>query len=445
MKIIDLIKMGMRNLFRRKARTALTIIGVIIGTVSIVVMVSVGVGMNQSFVQSVMENGSMTVIDVSADSWDVDENGNWSQTSQKLDDTTIAKIKGIEHVKAVTPIIYAYSAQLYSGKYTSWSSFLVMDMDCYKEFGYPALEDGTYPTKAEASLGTLYYGASTLTEFYYWSGNNTMTKTIDPSKDKITLKFNQYSVNPRKKEFEQKLTSLKPISGTEQYSEASWYIFMDVDYYKQLVEKYAKTLTIADRKKCLEAVNKFENIRINVDNMNNVTAVQDELKKLGLKSSSSMEYIEPMQETSKMLEMVLGAIGAIAMLVSAINIANTMIMSIYERTREIGIMKVLGCKVSDVRKLFLFESGMMGLMGGIIGIGLSYAASHFINKYGKGIFESLMSGSVGVADGASFSVIPFWLPFAAAAFAMMVGILSGFFPALRATRISAIEAMKTDG
>ena len=157
-----------------------------------------------------------------------------------------------------------------------------------------------------------------------------------------------------------------------------------------------------------------------------------------------MQYIEPMKETAEMMELVLGAIGAVAMLVSAINIANTMIMSIYERTKEIGIMKVLGCKVGDVRKLFLFEAGIIGLIGGIVGIGLSYLASWLLNTYGGQIFESLMSGSMGVAEGSQFSVIPFWLPFFAAFFGMMVGVLSGFFPALRATKISAIEAMKSE-
>ena len=177
--------------------------------------------------------------------------------------------------------------------------------------------------------------------------------------------------------------------------------------------------------------------------MNNVTEVQEEIEKLGFKSTSDMEYIKPMQDTAKMLEMILGAIGAVAMLVSAINIANTMIMSIYERTREIGIMKVLGCKVADVRKLFLFEAGMIGLIGGLVGIGLSYIASWALNKYGADIMGAIMNGGYGGAA-SNVSVIPLWLPLFGAAFAMMVGIVSGFIPAVKATKISAIEAMKAN-
>mgnify|MGYP002508443093 CR=1 FL=1 len=126
--------------------------------------------------------------------------------------------------------------------------------------------------------------------------------------------------------------------------------------------------------------------------------------------NSEMQYIETSIETANMLQMVLGAIGAVAMLVSAINIANTMIMSIYERTKEIGIMKVLGCLIKDIKKLFLFEAGMIGLIGGVIGIALSYLASYFINKYGSTLLSSLMS--IGYSSGGKVSMIPWWLPLA---------------------------------
>ncbi|MBO4421597.1 MAG: FtsX-like permease family protein, partial [Lachnospiraceae bacterium] len=121
-------------------------------------------------------------------------------------------------------------------------------------------------------------------------------------------------------------------------------------------------------------------------------------------------------------------------------------MSIYERTREIGIMKVLGCKVGDVKKLFLFEAGLIGFIGGTIGVGLSYIVSWLMNKYGGDIFSGLMGGGYyGMeSSGAPMSVIPIWLPFFAAGFGILVGLVSGFFPALRATRISAIEAMKNE-
>lgn len=444
MRIFDLFKMGLRNLFRRKARTLLTVIGVIIGTVSIVIMVSVGVGVNKAFEESVMQNGGMTTIYVSSNQYEEDENGNWTNTKQKLDNEAIELLKGVEHVRSVSPYLYCWAAKLYCGKYSAYPSILVIDMDCYEDFGYPPLEDGTYPTK-ETSQDSMYFGSQAIEnmgDFYYWDGKRSMTKTVDFEKDKLTLGFEDYQTNPKKKPFQYQLSSIKKIAASESgYSEADWYVIMDYDMYKNLYSKYANTLKIDDRKKAMAQIESFEQILINVDSMDNVTKVQDAIEQLGYKSSSNMQYIEPMLDTANMLELVLGAIGAIAMLVSAINIANTMIMSIYERTKEIGIMKVLGCKVGDIRRLFLFEAGMIGLMGGIIGIGISYVGSWLINKYGGGLFESLIgTGTTEMA----ISYIPFWLPFGAAAFALAVGVLSGFFPAMRATRISAIEAMKNE-
>ena len=88
---------------------------------------------------------------------------------------------------------------------------------------------------------------------------------------------------------------------------------------------------------------------------------------------------------------------------------------------------------------------MIGLMGGLIGILISYVASWAINKFGQPLFESLMSGMMGAGTESKFSQIPFWLPFLAAGFSIVVGVISGYFPAKRAPKISAIEAMKTEG
>jgi ABC-type antimicrobial peptide transport system permease subunit len=283
--------------------------------------------------------------------------------------------------------------------------------------------------------------------FYNQNGNNNTTKVIDLTKDKVTLGFDpyQYAVDEKKKPFSLKLTDYGIMERTENY-EYDYYCYMDINYFRTLYKKYINTLKAEDRKKATAAIDTYERIKITVDNINNVTKVQDKIEELGYQTSSLAMYLDSMQQTSNMLQMVLGGIGAIAMLVSAINIANTMIMSIYERTKEIGIMKVLGCFIFDIKKLFLFEAGMIGLIGGVIGIILSYIASWAINKFGQPIFKSLLSTNYMYdMTTAKFSEIPFWLPLVAAGFAMFIGIVSGYYPASRATKISAIEAMKTEG
>jgi ABC-type antimicrobial peptide transport system permease subunit len=196
----------------------------------------------------------------------------------------------------------------------------------------------------------------------------------------------------------------------------------------------------------VKLIQTYQQVRLNVDNTKNVIEVQDKIKELGFQSYSQMQYLQPLKDASNTLQMVLGALGFVAMLVSAISIANTMIMSIYERTKEIGIMKVLGCVIKDIRKLFLFEAGIIGLFGGLIGIILGYLSSFLINKFGKPLFGALMSGNY-MYDMANtrFSIIPLYLPLISLAISVAVGLISGYFPARRATKISAIEAMKTEG
>ena len=145
-----------------------------------------------------------------------------------------------------------------------------------------------------------------------------------------------------------------------------------------------------------------------------------------------MQYLEPLKQTSDMLQMVLGAIGALAMMVSAINIANTMVMSIYERTKEIGIMKVIGASLKDIRGLFLAEAAFIGFAGGVIGIMLSYLLSFIVNMVASGQGSTMQSS------------IPVWLALGAIAFATGVGIVAGYVPANRAMKLSALTAIKTE-
>ena len=93
MKISDLIKMGLRNLGRRKARTALTVIGVVIGTISIMLMVAIGQGLNYNFEQQIMQNGRMTIITIRKNSWVADDDGVYQERKQKLDDGLVKQVK----------------------------------------------------------------------------------------------------------------------------------------------------------------------------------------------------------------------------------------------------------------------------------------------------------------------------------------------------------------
>ena len=176
----------------------------------------------------------------------------------------------------------------------------------------------------------------------------------------------------------------------------------------------------------------YSEVLVKVDKMEEVQAVQQQIKDMGFRASSLTDQLASMQETTKMLRLVLGAIGAISMLVAAISITNTMVMSIYERTKEIGIMKVIGASLKDIRGLFLMEAAFIGFVGGLIGIVLSYLLSFIVNWVAAGQGSTMQSA------------IPLWLALGAVVFATGVGVVAGYLPANRAMRLSALTAIKTE-
>lgn len=442
MRIIDLIRMGIKNLSRRKARTALTVIGVVIGTLSIVIMISIGIGMNTSFRTQVMELGSLTTVTIQKNAAIFDKDGNYvNSKEQTMDENLVNQIKGIKHVKVVSPV-YLKSGVMYSGKYRNDFQLYAMDQQAFAEFGFPALTYGTMPSETDKEV--LIVGSDISQNFYNPSSRMYEPKTIDFSKDKINLSFNswEYQMDPNKKEKKIPWKSFAVMEKSN--SEYDWACYIDLDIFMKHYKDYIKLLKPEDRKKAEKAMRNYDQIKINVDNIKNVEKVQEAITELGFASESLNMYLKPMEQTSKMMQLVLGGVGAVAMLVSAITIANTMVMSIYERTKEIGVMKVLGCIIGDIKRLFLFEAAMIGLFGGIIGVIVSYIASYCINKFGAPIFSSIMNNGMYQTEVSKFSIIPIWLPILAAGFAMTVGIISGYYPAKRATKISAIEAMKSE-
>ena len=126
-----------------------------------------------------------------------------------------------------------------------------------------------------------------------------------------------------------------------------------------------------------------------------------------------------------------------SLFVAAIGIANTMMMSIYERTKEIGVMKVLGCDMRAIRNMFLLESGFIGFMGGVSGVVFSYGVSFAMNRFLS--IGQMMTGMEG-----DISRIPLWLVFTAVGFAILVGMAAGFFPALRAMKLSPLAAIRNE-
>ncbi len=232
--------------------------------------------------------------------------------------------------------------------------------------------------------------------------------------------------------------------GPEDYSEYSYSTYADIDTLKTFLRRiYKKNLVPSPRlgkngKPLRYYV--YDSAYVFVDKMENVTDVQKMIADQGFNCNSNMEWIQQSLDNMRITQMVLGGIGAVSLLVAAIGIMNTMMMSIYERTKEIGVMKVLGCEMTDIRNMFLTESAIIGLFGGTLGLLLSYGISFLLNTFGGQISSAVLGGG----SGGRISEIPLWLAAFSIVFAVMVGMLSGYLPALRAMKLSPLAALRNE-
>jgi putative ABC transport system permease protein len=166
--------------------------------------------------------------------------------------------------------------------------------------------------------------------------------------------------------------------------------------------------------------------------------VEEQLKRMGYTAFSVDDALRGAKNAFIILDIFLSLIGSIALAVSSLGIVNTMVMSILERTREIGIMKAIGASNDDVRRIFLVEASVIGLIGGLAGILLGWVVGRLIN-FGANVYIQSQGGTAGKL----FS-LPLWLIASAIAFSILVSLLAGSYPASRAARLDPIRALRHD-
>lgn len=470
MSSIDVLSMGLRNLFKRKLRTFLTVLGVVVGTAAIVILISLGIGVNMSFEQQMQNWGDLTLIRLY--NWDGYYNNDMSKPV--IDTDTIKAINEMEHVVAATPILEMY-LKFVSGRYTSQISVRGIFPETMELFGYKVregnyLDEATvaYPIvfspdapfsfmtareRANGNGGGGYYGRSVMVMS---SGSVSMggmggeaeeerKPSVNIFQDRFTMSY-YYNYGekdamaglPKKPD----VYKISPVGWLEQTDdwERSYYSVMSIyDLEKIQADQRKWEKSMGNRNN--NEYRGYERAYIKIDDINNADGVIEKVKALGFTDVySPTESIKYLQDIAGSLQSLLAAIGAVSLFIAAIGIANTMIMSIYERTKEIGVMKVIGAKLNDIGKLFLIEASLIGLMGGVLGIGLSFIVSYILNS-GEGIpFLQQITWS----EDTTISYIPVWLAFAALGFSTLIGLISGLLPAFRAMRISAISAIRTE-
>jgi predicted lysophospholipase L1 biosynthesis ABC-type transport system permease subunit len=185
----------------------------------------------------------------------------------------------------------------------------------------------------------------------------------------------------------------------------------------------------------------FDTALIKCADFDSVYRVKEVLDEWGFPNSMPAQQLESMRNIANSLQTFLAGVGAVALLVSALGITNTMVTAIYERTKEIGVMKVIGATLGDIRKLFLMEAALLGFVGGLAGVAMSLAVSYFINTSGvRFLPESLHE----FANQTTVSLVTLELCAIAVLFSTVMGIVAGFVPANRAMKLSVLTAIRTE-
>ena len=450
MSSFDIISMAIKNLLKRKLRTTLTLSGVIIGTISVVMMVSLGLAVRLSSDEMLNNIGDITLIEVYM----------WGETTANQDQKRFADKRGnlilndnaIEAFNEIDGVLIATALdsthfKAVSGKYHNSFSVIGIDPEVFKLFGYEievgrGIEDGDKMDMVFGSrIAASFEEPSSNNRMYrYYDYSETPEDVINLFEDRIRISTD-FSFGDRRRPGEpaRKIDSyrvetigvLKPMDYQTDFS-----AFMHKDQLKKIRddERRQKEKETGVREDVREG---YDRVLVKCENIDVVLDVQEQIRALGFTEAySNMEWIQTSQEYTQVLQIVLGALGSISLFVAAIGITNTMVMAIYERTREIGVMKVIGASVKDIRRLFLIEASLIGFIGGAFGVILSLIISNTLNKYAGSFVDGL--------DGTIISHIPLWLSPIAMGFTSMVGLVSGYFPARRATKLSALSAIKTE-
>jgi len=168
-----------------------------------------------------------------------------------------------------------------------------------------------------------------------------------------------------------------------------------------------------------------------------VPVILDYAKDMQLEAQSLGAFLEIANRVLAIMQTLLGSVGTLALLVATLGVANTMMMAIYERTREIGVLKALGARNKEVRRMFTADAILLGLIGGVVGLFLGTLLGRLVDWAGH-----LYLANEGVSGIGQMSIVPPWLAVGALLFASFIGVLGGFYPAARAARLDPVAALK---
>ncbi len=439
MNILDLISLILDNLGRRKARVGLTAVGVIIGTAAVVVLVSLAIGLQENATQSLYGISDLARIDVSPGyglgdgglSPAVKVGGGGDSGEMKLlTPDALKEIAAIPGVASVVPRDYLQGEAYFEyNRLQAYANIISLGerdlskMGLEPEFGVLQIDRG------KVAVGITVNQNFYPTNLRPGQEPPPPPDLFDQNLKLILVKYSQDG---------QRVTKTIPVKVIGVIAETR--AESDFSFYMSLEE-----VTTYNEWFMGKRVNRnkdgYPGAIVRVADPKNVLEINDKIVALGYQAFTPQSFVQGINSFFTVLQVVFGGVGAIALLVAAIGIANTMTMSILERTREIGLMKAIGATNRDVLSVFLGEAAGIGFIGGLGGVLLGWSAGQIINVLAIGYLASQAAQQGGPPPSTAVST-PVWLPIFALTFATLIGLVSGLYPALRAATLVPINALK---
>ena len=457
MTFSDAISLALRNLRQSKLRTALTMLGVAIGIASLAGMVSLGVGLQDQFVGRFTRSGMFDSVTVLPGNVQLNfgpgrggrGRGGRPQPSPEdetprkpLDDASLTELAGLEHVREVYPIIRV-PVELKFGEVTEYPIVTGIPMSAKDSGGFQKIAHGEFLRNDTDNACMLSLEMA----------NRLVTS--DPGQlvgKEVTLSYASSVQGPAVPMLPipmpvtqvQRVEMKCPVIGIVERETGPMAIggamvsglMLPLPRTREINQQAWNAQRTVLRRRGSDSL--YQTVTVKVTRAQHTQDVQAAVQKLGYSAFSVNDTLEGAKRAFLILDIILGLVGSIALAVASLGIMNTMVMSILERTREIGIMKAIGGSDSDVRRIFLIEASIIGFLGGIAGIILGWGVGRIIN-FDANYYIVQQGGTAG-----NLFALPIWLIAAALGFSVFVSLAAGAYPARRAARLDPIHALRHD-
>ncbi|MCW3130865.1 MAG: ABC transporter permease [Methanophagales archaeon] len=399
----ELFALASRQLGRKKLRVFLIVLGIAIGVAAVIGVTSLGEGIRVQAVEQIKASHDLTTIEVSA--------GTEAGSITLITDSKLKAIETDEHVLFVAPYVkdsYVTQNNTYLAVKGITSEYRQIHVNLQLEKGNWFSEKGNLD---EIVLG------------YDVAKRLSIIENLGLGDD-FVAKIRLYGEEgrPKDKTAVFKIAGILKSSGDEHDNQ----VFVGI---KEAMEKDEK--------------NAYDGLFVKVEDPAFAASVRERIEGLGLTAHSAQDVIDEVNKLMVAVTLVLGFFSGISLVVGALMVVNTMIISVYERTKEIGLSKALGASDFDVMKMFLAECVIIGVIGGIFGDLLGIGFSMLIDLIGKPFLVSALGSELGAGlQSGSITAVTPWILTVGFAISLVLSVVSGLYPARRAARLNPLDALR---